>query len=132
MIFVNIFGGIIRCDIIAQGIIEAIAEIKTDIPIVVRLQGNYDDNNVCVYCALAGNNVNDAKELFATSNVNKRIVTEDDFGRAAKLVSHIKLQMILILLCRLPNLLTSKLHNKAQALKSHYNKLSHQLTIITI
>ena len=78
---------------------------------------------VYIYCALAGNNVDDAKELFATSDVNKRIVTEDDFGRAAKLVSHVKLRgnlMILILFCRLPNLLTSRLHNKAQALKSHY------------
>ena len=45
MIFVNIFGGIIRCDIIAQGIIEAITEINTDIPIVVRLQGNSSVNN---------------------------------------------------------------------------------------
>lgn len=45
VIFVNIFGGIIRCDIIAQGIIEAITEINTDIPIVVRLQGNSSVNN---------------------------------------------------------------------------------------
>ena len=42
MILVNIFGGIIRCDIIAQGIIEAITEIDTQIPVVVRLQGNND------------------------------------------------------------------------------------------
>lgn len=49
MIFVNIFGGIIRCDIIAQGIIEAIAEIKKDIPIVVRLQGNYSNSGCVVY-----------------------------------------------------------------------------------
>ena len=41
---------------------------------------------------LAGNNVDDAKELFATSNVNKRIVSEDDFGKAAKLVSQTKLK----------------------------------------
>lgn len=36
---------------------------------------------------MAGNNVDDAKELFATSDVNKRIVSEDDFGRAAKLAA---------------------------------------------
>lgn len=36
---------------------------------------------------MAGNNVADARELFATSDINKRIVTEDDFGRAAKIVS---------------------------------------------
>ena len=53
MIFVNIFGGIIRCDIIAQGIIEAIAEIKTDIPIVVRLQGNHSNSGCVMYCVLA-------------------------------------------------------------------------------
>jgi len=32
--------------------------------------------------------VDDAKALFAESNINKRILTEDDFGRAAKIVSH--------------------------------------------
>ena len=37
---------------------------------------------------MAGNNVDDAKKLIATSEVNKRIVSEDDFGRAAKLVSY--------------------------------------------
>ena len=39
-ILVNIFGGIVRCDLIAEGIIEAIKEINVEIPIVVRLQGN--------------------------------------------------------------------------------------------
>jgi len=39
-ILVNIFGGIVRCDLIAQGIIEAITEIGIQIPIVVRLEGN--------------------------------------------------------------------------------------------
>ncbi len=38
-IFVNIFGGIIHCDIIAQGIVEAAEESNLDIPLVVRLQG---------------------------------------------------------------------------------------------
>ncbi len=38
-IFVNIFGGIMRCDIIAQGIVAAAKELKLTIPIVVRLQG---------------------------------------------------------------------------------------------
>ena len=39
-ILVNIFGGIVRCDLIAEGIIGAINEIEVDVPIVVRLQGN--------------------------------------------------------------------------------------------
>lgn len=38
-IFVNIFGGIVRCDMIADGIISAVEEIGIKIPIVVRLQG---------------------------------------------------------------------------------------------
>lgn len=38
-ILVNIFGGIMRCDVIAQGIIQAAKELDLKIPIVVRLQG---------------------------------------------------------------------------------------------
>ena len=38
-ILINIFGGIVRCDVIAQGIHEAVKSTKIDIPIVVRLQG---------------------------------------------------------------------------------------------
>ena len=38
-ILINIFGGIVRCDVIAQGIYEAVKSINIDIPIVVRLQG---------------------------------------------------------------------------------------------
>ena len=42
-ILVNIFGGIVRCDLIAEGIIGAINEIDVNVPIVVRLQGNMSD-----------------------------------------------------------------------------------------
>ena len=42
-ILVNIFGGIMRCDIIAEGILTAIADINLLIPVVVRLQGNQAD-----------------------------------------------------------------------------------------
>lgn len=38
-ILINIFGGIVRCDLIAEGILSAVAEIKLDIPVVVRLEG---------------------------------------------------------------------------------------------
>ena len=38
-ILVNIFGGIVRCDLIAEGIISAVKEIGTDMPIIVRLEG---------------------------------------------------------------------------------------------
>ena len=39
-ILVNIFGGIVRCDLIAEGIIGAVAEVGTTLPVVVRLEGN--------------------------------------------------------------------------------------------
>ena len=38
-IFVNIFGGIVRCDMIAEGIIEAVKEVGVTIPVIVRLEG---------------------------------------------------------------------------------------------
>jgi succinyl-CoA synthetase beta subunit len=38
-IFVNIFGGIMKCDTIAQGVVEAVAEVGLDMPLVVRLEG---------------------------------------------------------------------------------------------
>ncbi len=39
-ILVNIFGGIVRCDLIAEGIIDAVAEVHVSVPVVVRLEGN--------------------------------------------------------------------------------------------
>lgn len=39
-ILINIFGGIVRCDLIAEGIIGAVSEIGTSLPVVVRLEGN--------------------------------------------------------------------------------------------
>ncbi len=36
----NIFGGIVRCDLIAEGIIAAVKEVDVKIPVVVRLEGN--------------------------------------------------------------------------------------------
>lgn len=42
-VLVNIFGGIMRCDVIAQGIVEAAREIKLHIPLVVRLEGTNGD-----------------------------------------------------------------------------------------
>jgi succinyl-CoA synthetase beta subunit len=38
-ILVNIFGGIVRCDLIAEGIIQAMREVALNIPVVVRLEG---------------------------------------------------------------------------------------------
>ena len=42
-ILINIFGGIVRCDLIAEGIINAVTEIDVKVPIVVRLEGNGAD-----------------------------------------------------------------------------------------
>ncbi len=42
-ILVNIFGGIVRCDLIADGIMAAVAEVGTTLPVVVRLEGNNAD-----------------------------------------------------------------------------------------
>nr|CDJ88619.1 ATP-grasp fold and ATP-citrate lyase succinyl-CoA ligase domain containing protein [Haemonchus contortus] len=68
-ILVNIFGGIMRCDVIAQGIIKATKELNLKIPIVVRLQGT---------------KVEDAKALIATSQL--RILPCDNLDEAAKMV----------------------------------------------
>ena len=66
-ILVNIFGGIVRCDLIAEGIIEAIKEINVEIPIVVRLQGNQS---------------NLGKSLLNKSGLN--VIGEDSLQLAAK------------------------------------------------
>lgn len=42
-ILVNIFGGIVRCDLIAEGIINAVAQVGINVPVVVRLEGNNAD-----------------------------------------------------------------------------------------
>ncbi len=42
-ILVNIFGGIVRCDLIAEGIISAVKEVGVEIPVVVRLEGTNVD-----------------------------------------------------------------------------------------
>ncbi|CAF1517831.1 unnamed protein product [Rotaria sordida] len=68
-VFVNIFGGIMRCDVIAQGIVAAAKELKLTIPIVVRLQGT---------------RVDDAKAIIANSQC--RILACDDLDDGARLV----------------------------------------------
>jgi|TARA_B100001094_G_C18167974_1_gene793305 succinyl-CoA synthetase beta subunit len=40
VVLVNVFGGIVRCDLIAEGVVAAIKEVNVDIPVVVRLEGN--------------------------------------------------------------------------------------------
>lgn len=43
-VLVNIFGGIVRCDLIAEGIIGAVEEVGVEVPVVVRLEGNNAEN----------------------------------------------------------------------------------------
>ena len=43
VVLVNIFGGIVRCDLIAEGVVAAMQEVKINIPVVVRLEGNNAD-----------------------------------------------------------------------------------------
>lgn len=66
-ILVNIFGGIVRCDLIAEGIIGAVEEVHVSVPVVVRLEGNnaergsqlLSESNVNI---IAANNLTDAAE----------------------------------------------------------------------
>ncbi|HXH04582.1 MAG TPA: ADP-forming succinate--CoA ligase subunit beta [Candidatus Competibacteraceae bacterium] len=66
-ILVNIFGGIVRCDLIAEGIIAAVKEVGLTLPVVVRLQGT---------------NVEAGRKMLAESGMN--IVAADDLTEAAK------------------------------------------------
>ncbi len=73
-ILVNIFGGIMRCDIIAEGIIAAAKEVNLGVPLVVRLEGT---------------NVDLGKEILANSGLP--IVSANDLGDAArKIVAEVK------------------------------------------
>jgi len=73
-ILVNIFGGIMRCDIIAEGIVAAAKEVNLSVPLVVRLEGT---------------NVQQGKDILANSGLP--IVAADDLGDAAKkIVAQVK------------------------------------------
>ena len=66
-IFVNIFGGIMRCDIIANGVVAAAKELGLKVPLVVRL---------------AGTNVEEGKAILNKSDLN--LVAVDDMAEGAK------------------------------------------------
>lgn len=68
-ILVNIFGGIVRCDLIAEGIINAVKEVGVNVPVVVRLQGT---------------KVDEGKKLLDESDVE--IISADDLTDAANKV----------------------------------------------
>ena len=66
-ILINIFGGIMRCDILAQGVVDAAKEINLSIPLVVRL---------------AGTNFKEGKDILDNSNL--KILSASDLNDAAK------------------------------------------------
>jgi succinyl-CoA synthetase beta subunit len=73
-ILVNIFGGIMRCDIIAEGIVAAAREVSLSVPLVVRLEGT---------------NVQQGKDILASSGLP--IIAANDLGDAArKIVAEVK------------------------------------------
>ena len=73
-ILVNIFGGIMKCDVIAEGVIQAVKETNLAVPLVVRLEGT---------------NVDKGKEIIATSGLN--VIPADDLDDAAqKIVAAVK------------------------------------------
>jgi len=73
-VLVNIFGGIVRCDLIAEGIIGAVEEVHVNVPVVVRLEGN---------------NAERGSQLLSDSDVNI-IAANDLTGAANKIVKEVQ------------------------------------------
>ena len=73
-ILVNIFGGIMRCDVIAEGVIAAVRDVGLKVPLVVRLEGT---------------NVDLGKKILRESGLN--VIAADDLDDAAqKVVSAVR------------------------------------------
>ena len=68
-VLINIFGGILRCDVLAQGVIAAVRELGVRVPIVIRMEGT---------------NVDEGKKLLRESSLN--FTTVDSMGEAAEKV----------------------------------------------
>ncbi|MSO57159.1 MAG: ADP-forming succinate--CoA ligase subunit beta [Acidobacteria bacterium] len=68
-VLINIFGGILRCDVLAEGVIAAVKELGVPVPIVIRMEGT---------------NVDEGKRLIRESAMN--FTTADSMGEAAKMV----------------------------------------------
>ena len=66
-VLVNIFGGIVRCDLIAEGMIGAVEEVGVEVPVIVRLEGN---------------NADKGSELLAKSGLN--IIAANSLTEAAE------------------------------------------------
>jgi succinyl-CoA synthetase beta subunit len=57
-VLINVFGGILRCDIFAQGVLQAVANVQVNVPVVVRMEGT---------------NVEEGRQILAESGLNFRI-----------------------------------------------------------
>ena len=68
-VLINIFGGILRCDVLAQGVIAAVKELAVEDPVVVRMKGNNEEKG---------------KQMLRTSGLN--FETADDMTEAAQKV----------------------------------------------
>jgi succinyl-CoA synthetase beta subunit len=68
-VFINIFGGILRCDVLAEGLIAAVRDLHVTVPIVIRMEGT---------------NVEQGKQMLAGSGLN--FTTADTMGEAAQKV----------------------------------------------
>jgi len=66
-VLINIFGGIMRCDVLAQGVVEAVKEVKLNVPLVVRL---------------AGTNFKEGKKILDSSGL--KLISADNLDDAAK------------------------------------------------
>jgi succinyl-CoA synthetase beta subunit len=66
-VLINIFGGIMRCDVLAQGVVEAAKQVKLNVPLVVRMEGT---------------NVVEGKKILADSGI--KVITASDMADAAK------------------------------------------------
>ena len=65
-VLINIFGGILRCDVLAQGVIAAVKDLGVNVPIVIRMEGT---------------NVDEGKKMLRESGLN--FTTADSMGEAA-------------------------------------------------
>jgi succinyl-CoA synthetase beta subunit len=68
-VFINIFGGILRCDVLAEGVIAAVRDLNVQVPVVIRMKGNNEERG---------------KEMLRQSGLN--FVTADGMAEAAKKV----------------------------------------------
>jgi len=69
-VFINIFGGILRCDVLAEGVVAAAKSVDIDVPVIVRLEGT---------------NVEAGREILASSGLSFRAAT--DLRDAASMVA---------------------------------------------